>query len=64
MHGNENLKHSMFNLYANLAIPAKPEESGRDLSRSMLNLYLDNEQAKDSQPQGLSRGVFNLSQNI
>jgi hypothetical protein len=54
----------MFNLYANPAIPAKPEESDRDLSRSMLNLFFENEQAKDSQPQGLSRGVFNLSQNI
>ena len=64
MHSNQNLKHSVFNLYAQPIIPEKPEQSENSLQRSVMNLYLEDEQKTRDSAQGVSRSVFNLSQNI
>ena len=48
MNSNQNLKHSVFNLYAKPIIPESNQKFQGNIERSMMNLYLDNEDT--SQP--------------
>lgn len=64
INSNQNLKHSIFNLYAQPIIPESSQESLSNVDRSMMNLFLEKENSQQSKRQDLSRSVFNLSQNI